>query len=332
MRGPVDLGLTDPILIGAIDVHAHLDPDAPGAGGQVRGIDALDFAVLASERGMRGFVFKTHQDPMSAGIAYLTRKHVAPGLEVFGRMALNMSTGGIDYSVPAVEHFTQIKGGWARIVEMPTRDSENGTRTETPETMARNRPWILLMPPDTPRRFVRISRDGELLPEVKYLIGVMAKIRTVDSNGRLVLATGHSSPEEHLLLARAGRQAGLQVMLTHPGNIPQLPEVAKLGAYIEVNASGIYRTEKGAQLAAEMIRKIGAESLVMGTDCGQMGNPYPSDCLVLAARKLRALGITDRQLGLMMRDNPAKLLGLEPWPWGQSPAPTASAHRSQNRR
>ena len=30
MRGPVDLGLTDPSLIGAIDVHVHVDPDAPG--------------------------------------------------------------------------------------------------------------------------------------------------------------------------------------------------------------------------------------------------------------------------------------------------------------
>ncbi len=30
LRGPVDLGLTDPSLIGAIDVHLHLDPDSPG--------------------------------------------------------------------------------------------------------------------------------------------------------------------------------------------------------------------------------------------------------------------------------------------------------------
>jgi hypothetical protein len=29
LRGPVDLGLTDPALIGAIDVHVHLDPDSP---------------------------------------------------------------------------------------------------------------------------------------------------------------------------------------------------------------------------------------------------------------------------------------------------------------
>ena len=30
LRGPVDLGLTDPSLVGAIDVHLHVDPDVPG--------------------------------------------------------------------------------------------------------------------------------------------------------------------------------------------------------------------------------------------------------------------------------------------------------------
>src|SRR5215470_6326207 len=57
LRGPVDMGLTDPSLIGAIDVHLHLDPDAPGAGGVIRAIDVLDAAKIAKERGMRGFVF-----------------------------------------------------------------------------------------------------------------------------------------------------------------------------------------------------------------------------------------------------------------------------------
>src|SRR5262245_36787480 len=113
MRGPVDLGLIDPSLVGAIDVHQHLDPDAPGTGGQIRALDGFEAATLAKQRGMRGIVFKTHQDPTSAAVAYLVRKHVVPGFEMFGRTALNFSTGGIN--VAAVEHFSQIKGGWGRI-------------------------------------------------------------------------------------------------------------------------------------------------------------------------------------------------------------------------
>lgn len=47
-------------------------------------------------------------------------------------------------------------------------------------------------------------------------------------------------------------------------------------------------------------------------DCGQTTNVYPTDCLVLAARGLRANGITQRELDLMYKVNPAKLLGLPP--------------------
>src|SRR5262249_23312455 len=67
LRGPVDLGLTDPALVGAIDVHVHLDPDAPGPSGVIRALDIFDAVALAKARGLRGFVFKTHQDAGSAG-------------------------------------------------------------------------------------------------------------------------------------------------------------------------------------------------------------------------------------------------------------------------
>lgn len=263
-------------------------------------------------RGMRGFVFKTHQDTGSASAAYMVRKHVSPTFEIFGRMASNYATGGIN--VAALEHFTQIKGGWARIYEMPTRDSITATTrpgSMDRENLAKARPWMLMMPPETPP-FIAVSRNGELLPEVKHLIGVLAKIRTVDSNGRMVLATGHATPQEHLLLAREGRKAGINVLLTHPGDIPQLPEVAQLGAFIEVTASRVYKNEAGRKEAAALIRKVGAEHIVVGTDCGQTTNVYPTDCLVLAARGLRAQGITQREIDLMYKVNPAKLLGLPP--------------------
>src|SRR5499426_586236 len=312
VRGPVDLGLTDPSLVGAIDVHLHVDPDAPGTGGVIRAVDVFDATRIAMARGMRGFVFKTHQDTGSASGAYMVRRHVSPTFDIFARMASNYATGGIN--VAALEHFTQIKGGWSRILEMPTRDSI--TATTRPGSMeqaalARARPWMLMMPPETPA-FVAVSRNGELLPEVKHLIGVLAKIRTVDSNGRMVLATGHATPEEHLLLAREGRNSGLNVLLTHPGDIPQLPEAAKLGAFIEVTASTIYKTEAARAAAAALIRKIGAESIIISTDCGQTTNVYPTDCLVLAARGLRQQGITQREIDLMYKVNPAKLLDLPP--------------------
>ena len=313
IRGPVDLGLTDPALVGAIDIHLHVDPDS-ATGGPVRAMDVFDAARLAMSRGMRGFVYKTHQDAGSAAGAYMVRKHVSATFDIYGRMASNYATGGIN--VATLEHFTQIKGGWGRIYEMPTRDSITATTrpgSMDRESLARNRPWMLMMPEGTPP-YVAVSKNGELLPEVKHLIRELAKIRTIDSNGRMVLATGHATPEEHLLLAREGRAQGLSVLLTHPGDLPQVVEAAKLGALSEITASQVYKTDAGAARAAAMIKKVGAKNLIVSTDCGQTSNVYPTDCLVLAAQRLRAHGVTQRELDLMYKVNPAKLLGLPPPP------------------
>ena len=52
------------------------------------------------------------------------------------------------------------------------------------------------------RPFVSVSRNGELLPETKAVIGVIAK-------HDLVLATGHVSSPEALLLLREGQRQGV---------------------------------------------------------------------------------------------------------------------------
>jgi len=308
-NGPLDLNLQDPVLVGALDLHAHLDPDMSGGGQMPRARDASGMARMAQARGMRGFAHKTHMDVSSAASAYLARTAV-PGIEVFGRFALNLTTGGLNPA--AVMQFTSIKGGWGRIVEMPTRDARAPANDNRPWVT----PWAALFP-NLPRA-VATARNGELLPEAKAIIALLAKIKTVDSNGTVVLATGHATPEEHVLLAREARRLGVPVLLTHPGdNVTdaQYREVKALGAFVEVNADfyqeGEHPDEKIA-FAVEQIQRLGAESIVMGTDCGQMNNPLPTDCLVLAARALRARGVTERQLDLMVKDNPARLLGLPP--------------------
>jgi hypothetical protein len=48
-------------LTGAIDMHAHSDPD-----GSARSIDAIDLAKLAKSRGMRAIVLKNHYEPTAS--------------------------------------------------------------------------------------------------------------------------------------------------------------------------------------------------------------------------------------------------------------------------
>src|SRR5580700_9757442 len=98
-------------LSGAIDIHAHCDPD-----GTPRSIDAIDLARLAKSRGMRAIVLKNHYEP-TASLAYIVRKEV-PGIEVFGGISLDLTNGGVNPA--AVEWMTKVKGGYGRVVWMPT--------------------------------------------------------------------------------------------------------------------------------------------------------------------------------------------------------------------
>ena len=175
------------MLTGVVDIHAHCDPDSIP-----RSIDAIDLARLARDRGMRGLVLKNHYDP-TASLAYVVRKEV-PGIEVFGGIALNRTVGGINPA--AVEHLAAVKGGWGRVVWMPTYDAENQVRYSK-----ENRP------------FVPVARNGELLPEVKEVLRIIAQ-------HRLVLATGHSSAAEDLMLIRAAKSCG------HPEHRGDPPHVA----------------------------------------------------------------------------------------------------------
>src|ERR1700677_2787582 len=171
-------------LAGAIDIHVHCAPDSVP-----RKIDAIDLARMAKSRGMRGMVLKNHYEP-TASLAYVVRKEV-PGIEVFGGVDLNLSVGGMNPS--AVEHMAATTGGFGRFVWMSTFDSEQQVRYSK-----QNRP------------FVQISRDGQLLPEVNQVIAVSAK-------HSLIMATGHSSPEEALMMIREARAQGVKHRgVTHP--------------------------------------------------------------------------------------------------------------------
>lgn len=306
-NGPVDLGLQDPILVGALDLHTHLDPDMSGGGQMARAMDVIDMARHARDRGMRGFVYKTHMDVSSAASAYLARKEV-PEVEAFGRFAMNLPTGGLNPA--SVMQFVSIKGGWGRIVEMPTRDAR--------PPQQENRPWVAPWQSIFPDRatYVEIVRDGELTPEAKGILALVATIRTEGSNGTVAIATGHATPEGHLLIVREARRLGIPTLVTHPDDSvsdEQYREMKELGAFIEVNLD-FYQVgddfDEKLSFALKQIERLGAESIVMGTDCGQLNNPLPGDCIVLGARALRAQGITERQLDIMVKENPARLLGL----------------------
>ena len=274
------------LLRGAIDIHIHSDPD-----NVPRSIDGLDAATMARDSGMRGIVLKNHYDP-TAGLAFLARKH-APGLEVFGGIDLNLTVGGMN--AVAVEHLTQVAGGWGRIVWMSTFDAENQVRYSKES-----------------RPFVSVARGGALLPETRAVIAAIAR-------HDLVLATGHTSASEALLLLQEGRRQRVRHMVvTHAMNPPIEMDVGGMraavteGAFIEFVGGSLTEAGAGARLDRYVaaIREIGPEFCIVSSDLGQKNNPLPTVGFASFVRELQKRGLLPRDTDRMTKDNPAKLLGL----------------------
>jgi Family of unknown function (DUF6282) len=288
-QGPpsVDRHLTDPALIGAVDLHAHHDPDS-----YPRQSDAFEIARLMKDRGLRGMVLKNHWTE-TGGLAYLVRKYATPDLEVFGALSLDTPVGGMNPQ--AVRYLADVTGHLGRIVWMPTHDSEHEVTY-----LKENRP------------FVPVSRGGKLLPETLDVIAVIAK-------SDLALATGHVAPEEAMMILREAKRAGVQrLIVTHPLlgpqytdlTIDQMLEASKLGAYIEIVSGNVTRPGQTLTRTVEAIRRIGPEMCFVSSDSGLAGGANHTDSLALAAKALRDAGFRESDLNRMFKENPARLVKL----------------------
>jgi len=282
-----DQHLTDPALIGAIDLHAHCDPDSYPRQG-----DAFDVARLAKDRGLRGVVLKNHYTE-TAGLAFLVRKHGTQAIEVFGGLTLDTPVGGVNPQ--AVRYMVDVAGHYGRIVWMPTHDSEHEV-TYLKES----------------RPFVRVSRDGQLLPEVLEVLSLIAQ-------NDLTLATGHVAAEEALMIMREAKKRGVQrIIVTHPllgpqytsMTIDQLRAATSLGGVVEFVGRNFTGTPAETAGVIDVIRRIGPDSVFISSDSGLTGSPNHTDALAHAAKLLREAGFAEAALTRMFKRNPARLVKL----------------------
>jgi hypothetical protein len=277
--------LDDPVLHGAIDIHAHFGPDT-----YKRQWDAFEIARRAQQRGMRGIVLKSHWTA-TADLAELAGRYAAPDMAVWGGLVLNATVGGINPE--AVRAFAETAGSRARIVWMPTHDSEHEVRF-----LKQARPYV------------RVSRDGVLLPQVLEILDMLARYD-------LTLATGHVTPSEMLQIIAEARARGVKrIIITHPGlsdrfgnpTLDQVQQGVEKGAFVEVVASELFRDGRADAIA--MLRALGPENCILSTDSGIVGTPSHTDAIVMAATILRKAGFTEAELDLMFKVNPAKALGM----------------------
>lgn len=273
---------------GIFDIHAHAAPDPAGR----RSIDVFELAKLYLDAGFRGFLIMGHFDP-TAGLAYLVKK-AAPGLEVYGGIVLNTLIGGINPH--AVRHFAGLDGGLGKIVYMPTVDSENEVRKSGSSGPC-----------------VRVSQDGRLLPEVLDMLDLIAELD-------LSLSTGHNSAVEILMLIKAARERGIErILVTNPQypaismSVEDMMRAAEMGAYLEFiyYCVGMPGSKLTMDDYTHAIREIGPEHCILSSCGGQSWMPIHTFAWRELLAGMRRGGMKERDIDLMCKTNPARLLSLE---------------------
>ena len=272
-------------LEGVVDLHFHTGPDS-----RPRSVDDIEASRLAAEAGMRAILLKNHFT-MTADRAAIAMRQV-DGLEIFGGLVLNRAVGGINPE--AVRQMATFSGGRGKVVWLPTFDSEYAATSSGS---------------DGP--YVSILEDGEPLPAVLEVFELLAE-------HDLTLAMGHSAPGEVLRLIPEARRLGVpRILVTHVfsqgATREQMRRMAEEDAIMEIDWLAVHGGNRTIEDYVSAIRDLGAEAFFMSSDLGQEGNPVHPDGLRAYIRAMLDAGITEEEIDIMTRRNPARLLGLDPW-------------------
>ncbi len=284
------MSVIDKLLQGSIDMHVHYGPDPRVE----RRVDALKGARQAEEVGMRAIVLKSHEYP-TAPLAYILNQ-VVPNITVFGSITLDLEVGGLNtYALEA-----SAKMG-AKVVWMPTFTSANQINQSNIRGL-------------THQGIALLDREGRLLP-------VVGEVLDIIKSYRMVLATGHVSVSETFALVEEATKRGIsKIIVTHalwPGlkafTLEEQQQLAEKGAFIEHCFYHILPIphKLDPMKIVEAVRAVGAEHCILSTDSGQGHNPAPAEGMRMMIAGMLICGLTEKEIEVMVKVNPAKLLGLD---------------------
>ena len=273
-----------PSLDGVVDLHVHAGPDS-----RPRSVSDTQAARAAQAAGMRAILLKNHFT-MTADRAVLAMEQV-DGIEIFGGVVLNRAVGGINPE--AVRQMVQFSGGRGRVVWLPTFDAE----------------WDVTNA-GSGGGFVSVMQNGTPAPQVLEVFSLVGE-------HDLLLATGHSAPEEVIALIPEAIDRGVnRILVTHVfsqgASLEQMEEMASMGALMEIDWLAIHNGGRTITDYAKVIGEVGAEHFVMSSDLGQADTPLHHEGWQLYIRAMQEAGLSALEIDRMARVNPAFLLGLDP--------------------
>jgi hypothetical protein len=286
------------VLDGLVDMHVHSGPSP-----FPRRFDHVEAAQDGARIGMRAMVAKSHHHNTQMDVLAMKGRLADVHAQVFGGIALNSTVGGLN--VHAVRMTLRMGG---KVVWFPTISSGRHIDCH-PEDGA----FPTTTVPLTLERIDIVDGEGALKPEALEILDEIKEQQAV-------LNGGHMYPEYIKTLFREAHERGMKRMVvSHPdfviGADPALcRELIELGAFIE-HEVGMYDPE-GTQKwdpknLLTWIEALGAEHTVLASDFGQKANPKPVDAWLRVGEALLDLGLPEKDLRRMVRDNPTYLLNLD---------------------
>lgn len=289
---------------GAIDIHVHAGPELFARIG-----DAVDFATAARDAGMAGLVFKAHHESTVTRAYYASLQ--VPGIDLYGGIVLNTFIGGVNPTAVAAA----LQQG-ARIIWGPTMHAKHHVEVLGKGTYGVGH--MTLAPELASPGINVIDADGRLLDEMEEIIQLAKRYDAT-------IATGHLGEQDVRALVLGCERAGTRCLLTHVFFLDKsqefLLEMAEHAALFEVSASVAFPLEHfmlrhhggGMQLesVASLVSEVGADRVVISTDCGQIHNAAPVEALRSFLNAVKAVGVPEEDVYTMTRSTPRKVLGLD---------------------
>jgi len=291
------------MLDGAVDLHVH-----PAPSPLPRRIGAVEAAELAGAAGFEAIVVKSHHHSTVMDVQALESNGSRPanGTRVFGGIALNSAVGGLN---PHAVDLALKMGG--RIVWFPTIGSPQHIAHHKAHPDLKFPKLAVKLQPEEPVDV--FGEDGQLRPEVHQILESIA-------DADAILASGHMSPASITAVFEAAREKGVRRMLVnHPNFVIEASyddarHWVGLGAVIEHSLcmydeqSSFYHWD--LDTLVKWIEAVGAEHSSLGSDLGQEGNPLPTESFRKIVDALLDRGMPERDVRLMVSENPGQLLDV----------------------
>ncbi|WP_217376795.1 DUF6282 family protein [Paenarthrobacter ureafaciens] len=287
------------VLNGAVDLHVH-----PGPSPFPRRISIKEAAEQAAGVGFKAILVKSHHHSMLTDIAAIESSYGALPIPVLGGVALNNYVGGVN---PVAVELAANRGG--RIVWFPTISSNQHICAHSDE----------LRFPVTDHT-LDVGSNIQVLDDSGKLKNVVYEVLDLIKENDMILSTGHMSPVEVTAVLYAAKAAGIgRLLVNHPNFVIEADEALvqewiSLGAVVEHSLcmyddrSTFCNWELDELI--RLIRLLGAENTILGSDLGQKNNPLPVEGYDRIITGLLDAGFSKLELRKMTVDNTSRLAGL----------------------